>query len=256
MSPSSRLLAEDEPAPFVVFDAAPDSPYVLTADHAGRRIPRALGSLGLSEVELATHIAWDIGVAEVSRLVAEELGAFLILQTYSRLVIDCNRAPEVPSSIVELSENTHIPGNVEVSPEQRERRVREIFEPYHARIEAELARREQVGRRAVLIAMHSFTPRFRGVDRPWEVGILYNRDARLAQRLFEPLRREGLTVGDNQPYFVNDETDYGIPRYGEQRGNVHVEFEMRQDLISDPVGQVRMSAILCRAFREAAAPFV
>lgn len=256
MSPSSRLLAEDEPVPFVVYEGTPDSPYVLTADHAGRRIPRALGSLGLSEAELSTHIAWDIGIAEVSRLVAEQLGAFLILQTYSRLVVDCNRAPEVPSSIVQISEDTHVPGNVEVPLEQRERRVREIFEPYHARIEAELARRDSVGVRTVLIAMHSFTPRFKGVDRPWEVGVLYNRDARLAQRLFEPLRREGLTVGDNQPYFVSDETDYGIPRYGEQRGNVHVEFEVRQDLISDPAGQRRMSQILCRAFQEAAAPFV
>lgn len=252
----NALLQADEPTPFDVVQGRPASPYVLTADHAGRRIPRRLGSLGLSEAELSTHIAWDIGIAGLSRGVASELGAFLIMQTYSRLVIDCNRPTETPGSIVELSEHTQIPGNENLSEQERQSRAREVFHPYHARIEQELERREHAGQRTVLIAMHSFTPRFKGVTRPWEVGVLYNRDKRLAMRLLDALGAEGLVVGDNEPYFVSDDTDYGIPRYGEQRGNVHVEMEFRQDLIADEQGQRRMCELFCRALRSAAAPFV
>jgi predicted N-formylglutamate amidohydrolase len=229
---------------------------VLTADHAGRRIPKRLGSLGLSEAELSRHIAWDIGIAGLSRLVADELGGFLIMQTYSRLVVDCNRPVDTPGSIVELSEHTKIPGNVNLGQQERKCRAAELFYPYHARIEQELDRRQREGQRTVLIAMHSFTPRFKGVSRPWEVGVLYNRDKRLAAPLLEALRAEGLVVGDNEPYFVSDDTDYGIPRYGEQRGNLHVEMEFRQDLIADEHGQRRMCDVFCRALRSSAAPLV
>jgi predicted N-formylglutamate amidohydrolase len=253
---NDALLQADEPAPFSCLPGDVGSPYVLTADHAGRLIPERLGALGLSEAELSTHIAWDIGIAALSRLVASELGAFLILQTYSRLVIDCNRPIDTPGSIVELSEYTQVPGNRNLSERERSCRAREVFHPYHARIEQELERRERAGQRTVLIAMHSFTPRFKGVTRPWEVGVLYNRDKRLAVRLLDALRAEGLVVGDNEPYFVSDDTDYGIPRYGEQRGNVHVEMEFRQDLIADEPGQRRMCELFCRALRNAAAPFV
>jgi predicted N-formylglutamate amidohydrolase len=180
----------------------------------------------------------------------------LILQTYSRLVIDCNRPVDTPGSIVELSEHTHIPGNVGLDADERSCRAVEIFYPYHARIEAELERRQREGQPTLLIAMHSFTPRFKGVSRPWEVGVLYNRDKRLAVPLLEALRAEGLVVGDNEPYFVSDDTDYGVPRYGEQRGNVHVEMEFRQDLIADEQGQRRLCDVFCRALRSSAAPFV
>jgi predicted N-formylglutamate amidohydrolase len=228
----------------------------MTADHAGREIPARLGTLGLSRAELDTHVAWDIGVDGLSRLVQRELEAFLILQTYSRLVIDCNRPPGTPSSIAELSEHTVIHGNIGISDVERHQRAEAIFLPYHARIEQELRRRAQVGQQTILLAMHSFTPRYKGVDRPWQVGILYNRDTRLAHRLLETFAAEGLTVGDNEPYFVSDETDYGVPRYGEQPGNVHVELEVRQDLIADAAGQAKMSAIVSRALRAGAAQFI
>jgi predicted N-formylglutamate amidohydrolase len=250
------LLTAADPEPFVAFDAAEGSPYVMTADHAGREIPSVLGSLGLTQAELDTHIAWDIGIGGVSRSLQRELGAFLILQTYSRLVIDCNRPLEAPSSIAELSEHTEIPGNRDLSDAERTRRVQAVFMPYHARIEQELARRENAGEQTILIAMHSFTPRYKGVNRPWQVGVLYNRDARLAHALLRTLADEGLTVGDNEPYFVSDESDFGIPRYGEQRGHVHVELEIRQDLIAEPEGQARMSELVARAMRAASAPFI
>lgn len=253
MSASIQLLGEADPPPFRVIEARLGSPYLIAADHAGRVIPRCLGSLGLSERELDTHIACDIGIGGVSEQLARELGAFMIAQTYSRLVIDCNRPLEASSSIVEKSEYVEIPGNAALSPGEAEARAREVFHPYHRRIEAELSRREAAGEQTIFLAMHSFTPRFKGFDRPWHCGVLYHRDARLAHPLLELLRDEGLEVGDNQPYFVSDDTDYAVPRYGEQRGNLHVELEIRQDLISEPGAQESWGKLLGRVIPAAVA---
>src|SRR6478735_11402117 len=137
------LLERDEPSAFEVIEDVRKSPFLLTCDHAGRRLPRALGTLGLPESELSRHIAWDLGAAQVTRLLARELGAFAILQTYSRLVIDCNRPLDAASSIAELSEATVIPGNQGLAEGEAERRAAAIFRPYHARIERELSRRKE-----------------------------------------------------------------------------------------------------------------
>jgi predicted N-formylglutamate amidohydrolase len=249
---SAPLLAADEPAPFTLAHAEGRSPFFLTCDHAGKRLPRSLGRLGLPESELERHIAWDIGAAGLSRLLADRLDAFLILQTYSRLVIDCNRAPGVPTSIVTLSEHTDIPGNQGLGPAEAAARGREIFEPYHGRIVAELDRREAAGRPTVLLAMHSFTPVFKGVARPWHVGVLYNRDPAFGRMMGELLRAEGdLVVGDNEPYAISDETDYTIPVHGEKRGLPHVEFEIRQDLIDEAAGQLAWADRLARLLPQA-----
>lgn len=248
-----RLLDADEPPPFTVEHPDGTSPFVLTADHAGKLLPRRLGDLGVSAAELQRHIAWDIGIAGTSRRLADKLDAFLILQTYSRLLIDCNRSPEVPSSICVMSELTEVPGNRDLGAAQRQIRIAEIFEPYHARIVAELDRRRAEGRPTVLIAMHSFTPVFKGVSRPWHIGVLYNRDPSFAHDLRDLLKAEGdLTVGDNEPYFISDESDYGIPVHGERRGLPHVELEIRQDLIAEEAGQEawaeRLARLLPRAY--------
>src|SRR6188768_2359877 len=237
-TPLSPLLAPDEPAAFEVIEDERRSPFLITCDHAGKRLPRALGTLGLPDSELSRHIAWDLGAAQVARLLARELGAFAILQTYSRLAIDCNRPLDAPSSIAKLSENTSIPGNKELSPALSAERARAIFHPYHARILSEFARRAHAAQPSVLIAMHSFTPTFMGVSRPWHAGMLYNRDPRLARALIELLGRDReLVVGDNQPYSVSDLSDYGVVVYGERRSIPHVEIEIRQDLLSDEAGQ-------------------
>jgi len=245
--PLITLLASDEPPPFSVSHAEGASPFFLTGDHAGKRLPRRLGDLGLPDSELQRHIAWDIGAAGLARALADRLDAFLILQTYSRLAIDCNRPVDVPSSIVTLSEATAIPGNRDLPPADAAARAAAIFWPYHDRIVAELERRRSAGRPTVLIAMHSFTPAFKGVARPWHVGVLYNRDARLARPLLDLLRGEGdLVVGDNEPYAISDDSDYGIPVHGERRGIPHVELEIRQDLIADAAGQRAWAARLAR----------
>jgi predicted N-formylglutamate amidohydrolase len=252
------MLEADEPdAVEVVAGGGPGtarSPFVLTCDHAGRRIPRALGTLGLTAAELERHIAWDIGAAALSRKLAVALDAIAILQPYSRLVIDCNRPLHAPSSIVTRSERTDVPGNHGLTRAEVEQRARSIFQPYHARIVAELERRARAGQPTVLITVHSFTPVFMDDARAWHAGVLYQRDARLAQPLLELLRAEpGLVVGDNQPYAVSDETDYAIVEYGEKRGLLHVELEVRQDLIAHDAGQQAWAERLARVLPEALA---
>jgi predicted N-formylglutamate amidohydrolase len=252
---ADSLLAADEPAPVTVHNENGSSPFLFVADHAGNSMPRSLARLGIPETECERHIAWDIGIAAVCRLVTDILDAALVQQNYSRLVIDCNRAPGSEASIPEISELTPIPGNVGLSEGRRAARVREIFRPYHDRIETELDRRRQAGRPVALIAMHSFTPVFKGVARPWHAGVLYNRDPRFAHILMALLKREkALVVGDNEPYSVTDASDYTIPVHGEQRGLHHVAIEVRQDLIADDTGQRTWGALLARllppAYRE------
>jgi predicted N-formylglutamate amidohydrolase len=156
------LLAVDEPAPVTVHNANGRSPFLIVADHAGNSMPRALRRLGVPETESKRHIAWDIGIAGLCRVVADALDATLVQQNYSRLVIDCNRTPGSETSILEISELTPIPGNMGLSEGQTVARIREIFRPYHDRIETELDRRRQADRPTALIAMHSFTPVFKG----------------------------------------------------------------------------------------------
>ena len=240
-----RLLADDEPAAFSVEREDGASPFLLICDHAGRRIPRALGTLGLDDAELTRHIAWDIGARGVASHLAAILDATMIAQTYSRLVIDCNRPLTSPTSITTRSERTDVPGNRDLAQVERDARAREIFAPYHQRIAQEIDRRETMGRQTILVAVHSFTPVFTDVARPWHIGMLYNRDPRLARALLDLIRAEGRFVaGDNEPYSVSDGTDYSIPVHGEKRGLPHIEIEVRQDLIEGEAGQAEWAGHL------------
>jgi predicted N-formylglutamate amidohydrolase len=243
----TKLLRDGDPSPVCVLCENGASDLLLTADHAGRAIPRVLGWLGLPDNELDRHIAWDIGIAGVTERLSGALKATAVLQAYSRLVIDCNRDPAVASSIPDVSEATVIPGNHALSAEQRAARQAEIFTPYHAKIAALLDVRRAATRRTVYVAMHSFTPVFKGESRSMQVGVLYNRDARLANIMLDLLRAEGdLVVGDNAPYAVSDVTDYGVPMHAERRGLPHVEIEIRQDLIADEAGQAEWATRFTR----------
>ena len=255
---TSSLLAADDVPPVSVFNAEGSSAFLIVADHAGNVFPRALGKLGINAPDQERHIAWDLGIGGVCRTLADLLHATLIQQNYSRLVIDCNRPRGAPDSIPPVSDGTLVPGNAGLSPAERTARKAEIFDPYHARITAELDRRQAASRPTVLIAMHSFTPVFRGVARPWQVGMLYHRDARLARALLATLRQDrSLIVGDNEPYAVSDATDWTIPHHGERRGILHVGIEIRQDLIAQPEGQAewaeRMATALPLALAKCAA---
>lgn len=241
------LLGPDDPPPYTVHRALGGSPFVLIADHAGQKIPARLGDLGLPHSELDRHIGWDIGIAGVAEKLSEKLDAFAIMQTYSRLVIDCNRPLQAPGSIVAVSDGTRIPGNEGLDDEAKTARALEIFAPYHARITRELDHRSGQAVAPALVSLHSFTPTFAGFARPWHAGILYHRDTRLAHAMLAALRAEpGLVVGDNEPYAVSDATDFAIPVHGEQRGLLHVELEIRQDLIADAPGQEEWAQRLTR----------
>ena len=255
MQPSIvTLLSEDEPAPVVIDHPDGASDFFLVCDHAGRRMPRRLGQLGVPDAEMERHIAYDIGAASVAVRLADAFDATLIRQIYSRLVIDCNRDPSVPSSIPEISETTPIPGNVGLSDAEREARRVELFLPYHAAITAALDAR--AARPTAFVAVHSFTPVYKGEVRPWHVGVLYNRDARLSLLLKRLLLEEGdLVVGDNEPYFVNDLTDYSIPVHAERRALPYLELEIRQDLIANEAGQAEWAARLIRLLPQVWAEF-
>jgi predicted N-formylglutamate amidohydrolase len=230
------LLAAEDPSPVRVLRETGTSDLFLTADHAGQVIPASLKDLGVSATERQRHIAWDIGIAGVTERLSGLLDATAVFQTYSRLVIDCNRDPSWPTAMPKVSEYTPVPGNANLSAQARQARVAEIFTPYHDRIRTLLDAR--ANRRTLLVAMHSFTPSFKGESRAMQVGMLYNKDPRLALILLDLLRQEGdLTVGDNAPYAVTEDSDYGIPTHGEKRGLPHIEIEIRQDLIATPGGQ-------------------
>jgi predicted N-formylglutamate amidohydrolase len=247
MTSEAALLEPGEPDPVILLHEGGASDFFLACDHAGRAFPRRLERLGLSEEESRRHIAWDIGVGAVGRLLSQRLDAALALQAYSRLVIDCNRDPKVPTSIPEVSENTEIPGNQGLDRSERAARAAAIFRPYHEAIAQALDRRKAAGRASILVALHSFTAVFKGLKRPWHAGVLYNRDPRLARPLLARLSgEEGLFLGDNEPYRVSDETDYTIPRHGERRGLLHVEIEIRQDLIAEAEGQALWAERLAR----------
>lgn len=248
------LLGDDEPSPVNVWNLEGKSPVFLVCEHAGRRIPRALGDMGLDEPDLMRHIAWDIGAEAVSRALAERLDAPLITQVYSRLVCDCNRETHVPSFIPEISERTRIPANEQVTGADRKARITEIYWPLHEQITAELDRRAAAGRPTVFLSMHSFTPVFMDAARPMHAGLLYDRDPRLAHLVGSTLRADGgLLVTDNEPYALDWNRDYTVPEHGERRGIPSLEIELRQDLIAEPEGQIAWAERLAPALERSAA---
>jgi predicted N-formylglutamate amidohydrolase len=245
----SLLLGNEEVPPVYEDNAAGRSPFLLTCDHYGRLIPRVLGDLGLPESELTRHIAWDIGIAGVAEALSKHLDAHLVAQRYSRLVIDCNRPPTASSSIPIVSEATTISGNEGIAREAAETRRQQIFEPYHRRIDEVIDARIARGMPTVLVSLHSFTPVYAGIARPWHIGTLYHRDTMLPPLLLKQLRAEAdLVVGDNEPYAVSDDTDYTIPVHGEARGLMNSGIEIRQDLIGDQAGEQQWAERLARIF--------
>jgi predicted N-formylglutamate amidohydrolase len=209
-------------------------PLVVVCEHASNRLPRALGDLGLAPADLERHIAWDPGAAVLAGAIAERTRGALVRQRYSRLVIDCNRSPELPDAITTVSETTVIPGNRDLSAEARAERVAAIWRPFHDALARLLDRRRAGGRASILVTIHSFTPVYRGVARPWHAGIITTPDRQFADSVLAELSRDrSLVVGDNQPYSAKDNVDYTIRRHGFDRGLANVMVEIRNDLLRD-----------------------
>lgn len=241
---STRRRAATDASPVNVLNPGADCPFLLVGDHAGRTIPARLGDLGVGPADLARHIAWDIGVENLGRALAARLNATFISQRFSRLVIDCNRDPAHSESIVEESDGTPIPGNMALDTQERARRRREIFAPYHAAIAAAL----DAGRATRLVALHSFTPMMQGRARPWRLGVLHRDDSPLSRSVLARLRSElgEDVVGDNAPYRMDD-TDFTAPHHCDPRGIDYLELEIRQDEIADAAGCAAIAALIAEA---------
>lgn len=220
----------NEPAYHLVRPPAGPAPgLILLCDHAANAVPPGYGTLGLAPALLATHIAYDIGAAEMVRHLAVLFGAPAVLGAWTRLLIDLNRGEDDPTLVMKLSDGAIIPGNREAGPDEIARRIRDFHAPYHAAIAAEIARLPA----PVLVSLHSFTPAWKGRPRPWQIGILWDRDDRLARPLMTRLSEAGFVVGDNEPYSGALENDT-LNRHGTQHGLPHVLIEIRQDLIATP----------------------
>ena len=221
-------------------------PFVLVCDHASNWVPPSLGGLGLPSSELERHIAWDPGALELARLLSNLLDAPLVHATVSRLVLDVNRDPTHPGSVVTRSEDTEIPGNHEITAAERARRVQSIYEPYHQT----LAQVVSAAPDPSIISVHSFTPVYRKEPRPWHIGVLSGDDKRLAHPLLKLLRADGeFCVGDNQPYAPTDGVYHTLHRHSESRNLRSVLLELRSDTISSEDGREQWAARLERALR-------
>ncbi|MEO5373189.1 MAG: N-formylglutamate amidohydrolase [Alphaproteobacteria bacterium] len=239
------LEAGDPPAcESLVGEAGGGVPLLLVCDHASNHVPERFGRLGVSPADLAGHIAWDIGAAAVTRALSRRLGAPAVLSGYSRLLMDLNRAPDDPSAFPEVSGGVAIPGNRGLDDAERERRHEALFRPYHDAIAAAVTGLRCGGRQPVLVSIHSFTPCLCGDPRPWHVGVLWNRDSRLAAPAIERLCARGdLCVGRNQPYSAR-EVGFTLDAHAHAAGLAHVTFEIRQDLVADERGRARWADLL------------
>lgn len=224
------LLSAGDVPPFTWCNPKGMAPVIFFCDHAGRAFPKSLGQLGLAPEHSDRHIVWDIGIADLARHLAGKMDAPALLANYSRLVIDCNRHLDDPTSIAQVSDDTFIPGNQHLKEEDKALRAREIFEPYHQELGRKIEERLSV--QPAILSLHSFTPYMGGFARPWHIGILWNKDDRLVKPLLKALAEEGdLCIGDNEPYSGRDRHGYSIEFHAEQRGLPHVLLEIRQDLI-------------------------
>jgi predicted N-formylglutamate amidohydrolase len=246
---SPSLLAPDEPGPVVVENADAGAPVLVVCDHAANFIPRALDGLGLPPAELERHIAYDIGILPVARQVAEALDAPLVRSNFSRLIVDPNRQLDDATLMPEIADGTIVTGNRGLTDAEVGARLETFFWPYHHEITRRLEAIQARGVAPVLISLHSFTPVMHGRQRPWEVGILWDRDERLPVPAMDWLAARGWTVGDNEPYSGRDHHGYTQHVHGDRLGLPNILLEIRQDHIADGDGQARWAAELVAMLR-------
>lgn len=234
-----------------VVEGDPKSGLLFVCDHARNTLPEAYGTLGLDEAEFERHIAYDIGVEALTRTMAQRLGAPMVYSCFSRLLIDPNRGVDDPTVVMRLSDGTVVPGNHPISASEIENRIEQFHQPYHTAIKQEIERSLGVETNPIIFSVHSFTPYWKGVARPWEVAMLWDTDPRMAQFMIDGLKRDrNLTVGDNEPYLgaLKNDTIY---THATSRGLANGLIEVRQDLISDEAGVVEWADRLTPLLEEA-----
>ncbi|MBF0679984.1 MAG: N-formylglutamate amidohydrolase [Devosia sp.] len=246
------MIASNEKA-VTVTNARGASPFVIVCDHASNFIPEAYGDLGLTPVQRVSHIAWDPGALAVSRGLSDALDAPLVWSGISRLIIDPNRDLDAPDLIWTLSEATRIPGNENLSPEEREYRITHFHQPYHTAIERLLEMRRHAGMETVLVCMHSFTPVYLGIARPWPIGLLHGRDTGFTEALRDALAaaEPDLNIGWNQPYAALNGVTLTLEKHGDGRGLEATMIELRNDEILSREGVTYWAELLAECLEAA-----
>lgn len=231
------ILTGEEGDPVALENVSARSDVVIVCEHASRRLPSALGTLGLSEEALASHIAWDPGALAVSRLVAARLDAMLVFQRFSRLVYDCNRPPESPAAMPEKSELFDVPGNAGLDQAARDARTEALYLPFREKLAGLVRSRIAEGRAPVIVTMHSFTPVYFGKPRAVEIGILHDADTRLADAMLAAGAGGPYDIRRNEPYGPQDGVTHTLKEHGLSNGLANVMIEVRNDLVKDEAGQ-------------------
>lgn len=246
-----KLLSSKDHAPFKTINKNGKAKCLIVCDHASNKIPGTLKNLGVSKKDLQKHIAWDPGTAEIGRYLSVALDAPAVLASYSRLVADLNRGAKTKECMLEVSDHILIPGNKNLSTDARRARVREIFTPYHREISRLLKKWAAKKQVPVLLSIHSFTPKMDGKRRPWQVGVLWNKDDRLSRRVIKNLRRDnpGLLIGANEPYSLKalNLSENTVGTHAEKKGLPCLVVEFRQDLVSTPLKAQKWAKILLRS---------
>lgn len=248
IDPADSLIGPGDPPPFMTYNEHGTADVLLVADHANPFFPAALNQLGLADWVLEEHVAWDIGADELARCLADELDAQAVLAGFSRLIIDPNRRLDDAGSIPGISDGIAIPGNMGLDDEARNRRVQSFFRPYHDEISKRLDAFRDRGIVPAVIAVHTCTPVFDRVVRPWHIGIMWDKDPRIPRHLFRYFENHPeICFGDNEPYSGRHPHDFTIDHHAETAGYPHVGFEVRQDLVSDAAGARKWAGVLARA---------
>jgi predicted N-formylglutamate amidohydrolase len=233
------------------------APLIFLCDHASNALPDGFGTLGLDPAALQTHIAYDIGAADVARALSAAYDAPALLARWSRLLIDLNRGEDDPTLVMKLSDGRIVPGNRHVDAAEIARRIAAVHAPYHGAIAASIAMTRAAGQVPVLVSVHSFTPEWKGRSRPWQIGVLWDRDDRLAKPFLRAAAAAGFTVGDNEPYSGELENDC-LYRHGTQSGLPHILIEIRQDLVATSAMATafapRIKVLLDQALAEMGSP--
>ena len=241
---SYPLIRPGDPPPFTIHNPDGRAPILIVCDHASRAFPDNLDRLGLAEWVLDRHVACDIGAAKVARLLADRFDAPAVLAGYSRLIVDLNRRTDDPTCFIKVCDGITVPGILELTDYERERRIDSFFRPYHHAIASQLDNFEAIDVIPVFIAVHSCTPVYDRFVRPWHIGILWDRDPRIALPVMKKLcRLDGICVGDNEPYSGKHPHDFTVDHHAESARLPNINFEFRQDLIETDTGAAEWATI-------------
>ncbi|MFQ5955254.1 MAG: N-formylglutamate amidohydrolase [Kiloniellales bacterium] len=248
---AASLIGPADPPPFERVNPRGRAAALLICDHAGRAVPKVLERLGLADAVLRQHVAWDVGAGEVTRRLARALDAPAVLGVYSRLVIDLNRRPGTPDSISDLSHGVAVPGNRGLGRVEVEARLDQIFRPYHRAVDDAIAEARARGVDPAFVSIHSYTPVLRDIERPWHIGVSWDRDRRLSDPLIAALKADpALCIGENQPYSGLGGNGYSVEAHAVATGLADTVVEIRQDLIETPAGAEHWASVLARALAE------